>query len=260
MAIEKINVTKMMIAGLIAILIGIGGCQEEASQKTSEYDRISRQIEIEKADALRNIEADKKNIRVVVDVLKVDSSEKNGLEAIFKYVNKNAAVHQRPTAVKNANLTIGLATGPFQAQLNIIKQKLKSASEQQIFIVMADRTTGYISVGKEIAVPRFYYCRRWYNRVDYQFQKAEKTLEVTATKLPNGMIRLKLLPVFSKFLNDGGDLELTELATTVIVRSGEKMVIGADGSNGQDVATALFGSVENNHRKQMLMTVTAFAN
>ena len=259
MAIEKINVKKMMIVvGLIVVLAGLSGCQEASSQRTSEYDRISKQIEIEKADALKNIAADQNNIRVVIDVLKVDSSEKKGLEAIFKYVDKNVAVYKSPTVAKNANLTIGLATGPFQAQLNIIKQNLKSASEQQIFIVLADRTTGYISIGKEIAVPRFYYFGRWYNRVDYQFQKAGKSLEVTAAKLPNGSIKLTLLPVFSKFLNDGGALELVELATTVIVRPGEKMVIGSDGSTGQDVATALFGSVEHNHRKQMMMIVTAF--
>ena len=45
--------------------------------------------------------------------------------------------------------------------------------------------------------------------------------------------------VFSKFLSDGGDLELTELSTRVTARSGQTIVIGGGDTSSENVATAL---------------------
>ena len=118
--------------------------------------------------------------------------------------------------------------------------------------------TGYINVGKEILVPRFYYFGRWYSSVGYEFRQAGRSLKVTARKLPSGLIDMELTPVFSKFLNDGGDLELTELSTRVTTLPGQTLVIGGGDTTEENVATALFSYSKQSEKKQTLVTVTPY--
>ena len=122
--------------------------------------------------------------------------------------------------------------------------------------MLADGSTGYINVGREISVPRFYYFGRWYSSVGYEFRQAGKSLKVTARKLPSGLIDMELTPVFSNFLNDGGDLELTELSTRVTALPGQTLVIGGGDTTEENVATALFSYSKHSEKKQTLVTVT----
>ena len=159
-------------------------------------------------------------------------------------------------SASRAGLRVGVGTGDFRARLNIVKEQLQSVEETNLFLVLADGASGYIFVGKEIAVPRFYYYGRWYSAVDYEFRQAGKSLKVTARKLGNGMISMDLVPVFSNFLSDGRSLELTELQTSVMAWPGQQVVIGGGTTNKDDVATALFGYGKSSERKQTLITVT----
>jgi len=67
---------------------------------------------------------------------------------------------------------------------------------------------------------------------------------------------MELTPIFSKFLGSGGNLELTELSTTVTARLGQSIVLGGSSGGGEDVATALFSKQVGSERKQTLVTVT----
>lgn len=113
-----------------------------------------------------------------------------------------------------------MAGDNFNARLDITKQKLTSSEESTLFLVLADGTTGYIHIGREIVVPHFVYMGRRCSGVAYDFRQAGRTLKVTVHKLASGKIDMELTPVFSRFLSDGGDLELTELSTQVTACSG----------------------------------------
>ncbi|MBL7186862.1 MAG: hypothetical protein ISS70_11115 [Phycisphaerae bacterium] len=122
--------------------------------------------------------------------------------------------------------------------------------------MLADGATGYIDIGKEIAVPRFFYYGRWYSGVEYEFRQAARSLKVTVRRLPSGLIDMELTPVFSRFLGDGGNLELTELSTMVTARSGQTLVIAGGDTTGENVASALLGYSKMGEKKRTLITAT----
>ena len=174
----------------------------------------------------------------------------------MQFVDKNIAITKRPEVFARSGLSIGVAGKNFQARLDIAKQQLKSSEETELFIVLANGTTGYINIGREIAVPRFYYYGRWYSSVGYEFRQAGRSLKVTASKLPSGLVDMELTPVFSKFLSDGGDLELTELSTRVIAQPGQTLVIGGGDTTDENVAKALLSYSKQGEKKRTLITVT----
>ena len=242
-------------AFILAAFILAAGCQTTDTSSESEYDRVSREIERLKAESEAAL-ATGENIKIVVHMLSTNVADHFAIDSLLQYVDKNITIAKRPEVFATSGLSIGLGGKNFQARLDVTKQQLKSSEETELFIVLADGTTGYINIGKEIAVPSFYYLGRWYSSVGYEFRQAGRSLKVTARKLPSGLVDMELTPVFSKFLSDGGDLELTELSTRVMVRPGQTLVIGGGDTSEQDVATALLSYSKYGEKKQTLITVT----
>ena len=240
---------------LISGLLITAGCSVYPSDRESHYDRVSREIEQLKAASEIG-----DNIKIVVNFLSITAEERFSIDALWRYADENIVVANRPAVYKRSGLRIGLAGETFSARLNILKEQDRSSKETELFLVLADRSSGYIFIGRQIAVPRFYYRSRWYTSVGYDFQQAGRSLEVAVRKLPSGMIDIELTPVFSEFLNDGGDLRLTELSTRVSVLPGQTLVIGGGDSTGENIASALFGYSKSGRHSQTLMTVTPYVN
>ena len=243
------------MSGLIVVLCLLAGCQSSPGPRESEYDRISRQIEQLKA-ASQAAASIGDNIKITVNMFTTSMTDQFAVDTLWEYVDKNVTIVKRPDVYSRSGLQVGIGDENFNVQLDITKEQVKSSEETELFIVLADGTTGYINIGEEIAVPRFYYSGMWYSTVGYEFRQAGRSLKVTARKLGSGLIEMELLPVFSKFLSDGGDLELTELSTKVISRPGQTLVIGGGGGTGEDVATALLSYSKYGEKTQTLITVT----
>jgi hypothetical protein len=90
-------------------------------------------------------------------------------------------------------------------------------------------------------VPRFFYFGQWCSGVNYEFREAGRSLKATVHKLPSVLIEMELTPVFSRFLSNEGNLELSELSTKIIASPGEVVVIGGGDTTGENVAAALLG-------------------
>ena len=247
------------ILSVCTVLYGLqlSGC-ETPTDTDSEYDKVSREIERLKAESEAAVSTGG-NIRIVVNMLTVSSEDRFAIDSLWRYTNQNVTIAKRPQAFSTSGLKIGLATGNFKARLDITKQQLKSSEETELFIVLADGATGYINVGKEIYLPRFYYFNRWYSAVNYDFRRAGRSLRVTARKLASGLIEMELTPVFSRFLSNGGDLELTELTTKVSAKDGQTLIIGGGDTSAENVSTALLGYSKQGRQKQTLITVTPHA-
>ena len=247
-----------MIKYLILILCScllFAGCITTQSSTGSHHSRVSTEI----ADILAKAEKDGSvgdNIRITVNLLTTSVTDYFAINALTQRVYGDVTVTNRPETFTESGLQIGVAGENFRAQLDIAKRQLKSSEDSELFLVLADGATGSINIGREIAVPRFFYFGRWYNSINYEFRKAGRSLEITAHKLPSGLIEMELTPVFSRFLNDGGDLEMTELSTTVRARPGQTVVIGGDTASDENVAQALLGYSKMGEKKETLITAT----
>jgi hypothetical protein len=248
------NVMTKSSAFILCVCLLLAGCDTPQTSE-SPYDRTSREIERLKAESEKAASIGD-NIKIVVNLLTTSMNDRSAVDSLWRYVDRNVAVIKRPDVYRQSGLRVGLAGKNFGAQLNVTKRQLKSSEETELFLVLADGATGYINIGREIAVPRFYYSGRWYSGVGYEFRQAGRSLQVTARKLPSGLIDMELTPIFSNFLSDGGDLELTELSTRVTAQPGQTLVIGGGDTAGEDVATALLGYSKTGEKKQTLITVT----
>jgi len=231
------------------------GCITSQTSSGSHHDRVSREI----AEILAKSEQDATvgdNIRITVNLLTTSVKDYFAINALLQRTYGDVTVTNRPEINTESGLQIGVAGENFRAQLDIAKRNLKSSEDSELFLLLADGATGYINIGREIAVPRFFYFGRWYNSINYEFRKAGRSLKITARKLPSGLIEMELTPVFSKFLNDGGDLEMTELSTTVRARPGQIVIIGGDTDSDENVSRALLGYGKMGEMKETLITAT----
>jgi hypothetical protein len=217
------------VCGIALVLVLLSGCEGPGGSSESRYEQVSREIERLKSESEAAALAGD-NIKVVVNMLSTGVDERFAIDTLWRYADENIAIVKRPEDFSRSGLRIGVGGENFEAGLEIT----------------------------EIYVPRFYYFGRWYAGIDYEFRQAGRSLKVTARRLPSGQIDMELTPVFSRFLSDGGDLELTELSTRVIAEPGRSLVIGGGGSSEEDVATALLSYGKYGEKKQTLVTVTPY--
>ena len=246
-----------LLTPILCTLLLLAGCQTPRNSSESQYDRVSREREQLKAGS-QAIASMGKNIKIVVNMLTTNVADHFAVDSLWKYVDQNIAIIKRPEAFGHSGLRIGLADKNFHIRLDVTKRQLKSSEDTELFVVLADGATGYINIGKEISVPRFYYLGRWYSAINYGFRQAGRSLKVTAQKLPSGLIDMELTPVFSKFLTTGGDIELTEISTKVTVRPGQMLVLGGSDTASENVATALLSHSKYSATTQTLVTVTPY--
>jgi hypothetical protein len=248
---------RITAAFLILIVSLLGGCRSLGAgySGSDHYEETSRRIErLETQTA--SILSTGTNIKIVVNKLSANVSDYTTLDALWRYTDRHVVIANRPDAYARSGVVIGVATDNFNAQLNIAKGRLKSSEDATLFIVVADGSTGIINIGQEIVVPLFFYADRYYRSIDYEFRHAGRFVKVTPRVLPSGAMEIQVSPGFSKFLSAGGDIELTQLTTTVIVQSGQTIVIGGGNTSGQDVGTALFSYSKWREEGKTLITLT----
>ncbi len=245
---------KILTFMLCAFLL-LAGCITTQRSSDNHFEEVSREIAKLRSEAAQNTSIGN-NIKITVNLLTTSVEDHFAIDTLMQNVYGNVTVTKNPEIHAQSGLQVGVAIGNFRAQLNIAKKKLKSSEDTEIFLVLADGATGSINVGREISVPRFYYLGQWYNGIEYEFKKAGRSIKVTVHRLPSGLIEMELTPVFSRFLSDGGNLEMTELSTKVVASPGEIVVIGGGDSSEENVANALLGFSKDSRKKQTLITVT----
>ena len=239
---------------ILAAASFLAGCESQTGAP-DRHDEISREIELLKAQAMSAPKTGQ-NIKIVVNFLSTERKDQAAVSALLQYATPARAAARRADLFASSGLRVSFAGQNFNARIDALQRSLKSSEKTEIFVLLADGATGYINVGEEITVPRFYYFGRWYTAVAYQFRQAGRALTVTARKLPAGLIEIRLTPVFSNFLPDGSSLELTELTTTVLASPGQTIIIGGADTNTQNIASALLSYNKNSQQKQTLITMT----
>ncbi len=240
---------------ILCVCLLLAGCKTLQTSSDSHYDRVSREIVQIKAKAEKDATIGD-NIKITVNLLTTSVADHFAIDSLTQNVYGDVIVTKHPEIYTQSGLQIGVAGENFSYQLDITKRQTRSSEETELFLLLADGATGYINIGKEITVPRFFYFGRWYSGVEYEFRKAGRSIKVTARKLSSGLIEMELTPVFSRFLSDGGNLELTELSTSVIASPGEIIVIGGGDATEENVANALLGYSKMGEKKQTLITAT----
>ena len=235
------------------------GCESEQSkEQQGQFERVSQEIEQVRAQeqvAVQEAELTG-NIKVTLRMLTVDERDFEALDSLWKYTTPHYVVIKRSDIFPQSGFKVQMAGGNLTAKLTAVKEQAKYSEDTEMFLVLADGATGYIDIGTEIAVPQFHYLTRWYKPTVYEFRRAGRRFRVTARKVPGrDLVNLRLTPVFSRFLNDGGDKVFTELLTVVTVKPGQSVLIGGSRASRENLSSAFLGLRKEEVQKDTIILV-----
>lgn len=249
---KKIIMT-ILVSGLILV-----GC-ENKQQQQSEFEPLSEQIEQVKAPAQTQQTSGVEptgDIKISVTMLIVDERDFAALDSLWQYTTSSFIWIKRPDLFPESGLRVQRAGGDLSIKLTAVSKQARYCRLNEMFLVLADGATGYIDIGTQIAVPQFHYLTRWYKATDYDFKRAGRGFKVTARRIQGrDLVHLRLLPVLSRFLSDGGDKEFTELTTALTVKPGESILVGGSRTSQESLATALLGLSRETRQKDMVILV-----
>jgi hypothetical protein len=139
----------------------------------------------------------------------------------------------------------------------------RTTRSERIFTIVQDGGTASMLVASEVPVTvvgwfRDYATGQGYAAQGTAWQRVGTIVVVSPTILPNGQIRVRLIPQVSYFSPQGdGSIEFNEAATEVIVPNGRAMRIG-DATRGiNQVTRQILGSREQQSSSESSFILTA---
>jgi len=245
---------------ILAVCLLLAGCESNLQEHQDEhFEKVSEQIEQIKTQADSVVPADTEavgNIKVTVKMLTVDEQDFSAIDGLWQYASDDFVVYRRPDIFHESGIKVGISRGNLTAKLAAVKNKSKYSEQSEMFLVLADGSTGYVDIGKEILVPRFYYLNRWYEAGEYEFRRAGRGFKVTAVRIPEReLVNLRITPVFSSFLSDRGDKKFNELMTNVTIKPGQSVLIGGTRTSHESLASALLGRSATKRKTDTVIVV-----
>lgn len=139
----------------------------------------------------------------------------------------------------------------------------RTTRSEGIFTIVQDGGTASMLVASEVPVTvlgwfRDYATGQGYAAQGTAWQRVGTTLVVSPTILPNGQIRVRLIPQVSYFSPQGdGRIEFNEAATEVIVPNGRAMRIGGATRGINQVTRQILGYREQQSSSESSFILTA---
>lgn len=196
---------------------------------------------------------------ITMRILTVDKEEYQIIDGIWTSapITRGYLTADYPEILDETQLLIGMAWAKFDEELNILKEKVKSAAESQTTITAVEAKPVYLPVGEKIEADKFFFYGRWYQAKDFKFKEAKKLLKITPLQIPEReFINLQITIVFSDFLSDGGSKEFSQMTAGITLRPGQPVVIGGPVKMDEYLGKALLISGENEKTTQSLIILT----
>ncbi len=197
-----------------------------------------------------------RNITVILE--KYDAATANaagatlGLRATAG--RSRVAVQGGPALARNGiQLTVG--SKDLRARLRASASRRRSSLHQQLFITVADGQEGTLVVGSDVWVNRLGFWTPGGFVVLLERQFVGRSLVVRPKLVGGGRIAIELWPRFST--RRGRVIDVTQLATKVVVREGQPLVIGGLATGGESVGAVLFGLTSRQRTSSMTLVLTA---
>jgi len=196
------------------------------------------------------------NVAIVIEKIETDTRAASGAAVGFVYADDAVAVASPGGKLARRNgIRIGVAGERFQAQLEASLRRSRSTRRQKLFITVLSGHEGTILVGADTYVGRLGYWTREGYRVVAERAFLGRSLAVRPRILSNGLIEVELWPRFTA-RGRRGAIDLTELATKVVVRDGQPMVLGGLNTSGDEVGAVLFGVGRETRTGTMTLILT----
>ena len=175
-----------------------------------------------------------------------------GLRAAGRH---GAVVAGGGAALARNGIQLSIGTANLRARLRASASRRRSSLYQQMFITVADGQEGTLVVGSDVWVNRLGFWTPSGFVVVVERQFVGRSLVVRPRLLGGGRIAVELWPRFST--RRGKVIDLTQLATKLVVQEGQPLVIGGTSTQGESVGAVLFGLGGRQRTSAMTIVLTA---
>ncbi len=197
-----------------------------------------------------------RNITVILE--KYDAATVNAAGAslgLRARAGRSRVTVQGGPALARNGIHLSVGSPDLRARLRASASRRRSSLHQQLFITVADGQQGTLVVGSDVWVNRLGFWTPGGFVVLLERQFVGRSLVVRPRLLGGGRIAIELWPRFST--RRGKVVDLTQLATKVVVREGQPLVIGGLATGGESVGAVLFGLTSRQRTSSMTLVLTA---
>ena len=194
------------------------------------------------------------NVAITIEKIGVD--RRSGVDAsmAFRYADDTRKIKGGHVARRNG-LRVSIAGDNYKVAFGASARRSRRTTRDSMFIVVQSGTEGFIQMGEDTFVKRLGYWTPFGYRVLVQHAFVGRQLVVRPRILAKGLVEVELWPRFTS-RGKRGAMNVTELATKVVVRDGQSIVIGGMTSGGDDVGAVLFGVGRRERTHNMTMVLT----
>ena len=132
-----------------------------------------------------------------------------------------------------------------------------------IFTLVQDGGESTLIVTSQVPYPQVAFYRDYLTGAGYavsgvEFKDVGTSLKVGATVLPGNQVRVRLTPTISWFSTDrSGVIEATEASTTLVVPSGQPVVLGGATTRTHELTRQILGYRAAESGSEIIMVLTA---
>ncbi len=247
--------TPYRVPFLIALTVIACGCIEPETRE-SEAERVFGDI---MARQMPKTPPERRsgNVSVMVDRILVDRSNSVHLSAAWRYTDEKIAASGGGGRLARENgIRIGVAKDGFAVQLQAALTKLRIKDTTRTFLTTLSGRQAVINVGQTTYIEILRYRTLAGERVLLERAFVGASLMIEPTILPDDRIRVKLYPRLTT--REGKSINLTEVATEVILDHAQPLVLGGMGRSNESTGFALFSWSKAGRRRDVTMIVTPY--
>jgi len=196
------------------------------------------------------------NVAITIEKVGASAQMANEASLAFRYADESVVVQSPGTKLARRNgIRVAVARGNLRTQLDAATRRVGRTTREAMFIVVMSGQEGQILMGSDVYVQRLVYATPYGQRVLAERGFVGRSLVVRPRILGNGMVEVELWPRLT-VRGRRGALDVTELATKVVVRDGQSVVIGGLSGASEDVGAVLFGIGGRTRSHTMTMILT----
>lgn len=251
----KTEIVVMLIVSLI-----LTGCQETSNNNNSgqdDYSRILKDNTGDISDPPYRFRPKSNKIILKTMILSATESDYQALDVLWRYVDSDLISITRPSIYFDSGFKSGIADHSFQAQLELVKSRIKSAITKEFTATLNSGRFTHVGIGNGINIPLFYYKGHIFSKIEYEFDTCLKILRIMAKSKDTGHINVEITPVFKRLLNVVGDLNMQDLSFSVDLQPGKSIVIGGNDTGNPNASDAFLSTQISGKKSKFFIVITA---
>jgi Bacterial type II and III secretion system protein len=193
--------------------------------------------------------------------LPLSAQSEKQVKVLFEF--RRSATQSRGAVDGSGRVVITDRGGRSSGGVAVDSTQRRTQTSTGIFTLVQDGGESTLIVASQVPYPQVAFYRDYLTGAGYavsgvEFKDVGTSLKVGATVLPGNQVRVRLTPTISWFSADrSGVIEATEASTTLVVPSGQPVVLGGTTTQTHELTRRILGYRAEESGSETLMVLTA---